>query len=109
MEGKYVLIKRGKRIYLSYFNNGKTYTYASVHERHREFIHLITRGNEIYDIITVMRTYILMKMLPRVKDVVRATDVVRDLRDFEVLFWYVKFAKTPNRAIKAFKALYGLR
>jgi len=109
MEEKYALVKKRKRVYLAYLNNGKVYIYASVNERYWEFVRLVARGDEIYDIMTVMRVFILMKVLPRVKDVVEATDVVRNMRDFEVLFWYVKFAKMPNQAAKAFKALYGVR
>jgi len=109
MEGKYALVKKRGRIYLAYVHDGKTYPYASVHEKYREFVRLVAGGDEIYDIITFMRTFILMRILPRVKDVVRATDVIRDMRDFEVLFWYVKFVKMPNRAVRAFKVLYDLR
>jgi len=108
MVGKYVLVKKRGRIYLAYLHDGKAYTYASAHERYWEFIRLIASKDEIYDVMTVMRLFVLIKVLPRVKDVVRATDVVRDLRDFEVLFWFVKFNKAPS-AIKAFKTLYGLR
>jgi len=108
MEGKYVLIKKRGRIYLAYLHNGRAYTYTSVHERYLEFIRLITHKDEIYDIMTVMRVFILMKVLPRIRDVIRAVDVIRDMRDFEVLFWYVKISKTQS-AIKAFKTLYGLR
>jgi len=93
---------------LAYVHNGKAYPYVSVHERYGEFVRLIARGDEIYDIMTVMRVYIIMKLLPRVRDVISAVDVVRYLRDFEVLFWYVKFSQTRT-AVKAFKALYGLR
>jgi len=108
MGSKYALIKRGRRIYLAYLHNGRAYTYASVDERHGELIRLVARGDEIHDIMTVMRTFILMRILPRVKDAVRAVDVVRELRDFEVLFWYVKFTKSRT-AVRAFKVLYGLR
>jgi len=109
MEGKYVLIKKRGRIYLAYVHGGKIHAYTSVHERYWEFVRLVAGGDEIYDIITVMRIFVLMKILPRVRDAVRATDVVREMRDFEVLFWYVKLARVPAAAVNAFKALYGLR
>jgi len=105
---RYALVRKGRRIYLAYVYDGKKESYASVSDKYEEFIRLIAKSDDIYDIMTVMRLYILMKILPRVKDVVKATDVVRNLRDFEVLFWYVKFNKASS-AIKAFKTLYGLR
>jgi len=108
MEAKYALIKRRGRIYLVYIHDGKSYPYASVHERYGDFVRLVARGDEMYDIMTVMRVFILMKVLPRVRDVIRAVDVIRDMRDFETLFWYVKISKTQS-AVKAFKTLYGLR
>jgi len=108
MEGKYALVKKRGRVYLVYVHGGKTYPYASVHERYWEFVRLVAGNDEIHDIVTVMRVFVLMRVLPRVKDVIKAVDVVRDMRDFEALFWYVKFNKASS-AIKAFKTLYELR
>jgi len=105
---KYTLAKKGRRIYLAYVYDSKKEVYASVSDKYEEFVRLIAKSNEIYDIMTVMRLFVLMRVLPRVKDVIKAVDVVRDMRDFEVLFWYVKFNKASS-AIKAFKTLYELR
>lgn len=103
----YVIIKRGNRLFLEYRANGSRVKYASCNAVYEPLIRLIVKDSQIYDIIQVMRVYIAIKAIPHAKGKeIKLVDVIREMRDFEALFWYVKISKHGLKAISAFKKLY---
>jgi len=107
METWYELKKKSGKIVLAYITDGREDVYAEVPEEYEEYLRLVARTTKIYDILAVMRVYILMKLLDHVIDKAKATDVVRMIRDFEVMFWFSKF-HIASTAVEAFKVLHEI-
>ena len=102
---RYVLVKRGNRLVLEYSLDRVRVRYASCNINYEPYIKLLAK--DLNDIIQVMRIYIAMKLIPYAKGgEAYLIDLIREMPDYEVLFWYVKLSKFNRKAISAFKKLY---
>lgn len=96
------------RLILEYVSEGSVIRYASCNKYLEPYVRLLTSGsNELADLLRVMKVYIAMKVLPYCKgreDLI--IDVIREMSESEVLFWYIKLSKFGRKAVSAFKKLY---
>lgn len=105
VQSGYVVARRGGRLVLEYVSGNHRDRYATCSAKYEPYIRLVAR--DLTDIANVMRTFIAMKILPFVGGrEARAIDVIRDMDDFEALFWYIKLLNRGAKAAAAFRRLY---
>lgn len=104
MEGRYVLRRRGRRIALEYVAGRVRVKYTACSAEYEYYVRAV--AGELSDLVTVMRTYVAMRVLPYVENKAALVDLVREMPDGDVLFWYRAFLNYDMKAISAFKRLY---
>lgn len=104
MEGRYMLQRRGRRISLEYAAGKERVRYATCSADYEHYVRAV--AGDLNDLITVMRTYLVIRMLPYVENKAELVDLVREMPDGDVLFWYRALLNYDKRAISAFKRLY---
>ncbi|MFP3209132.1 MAG: hypothetical protein RXR82_05465 [Nitrososphaeria archaeon] len=56
----------------------------------------------------IARAYISIRALPYARDRARTADVIRNMDDFDAMFWRGAIMSHGTRAISAFRTLYNL-
>jgi len=111
--GSYVILRRGGRILLAYVGDGSGgAVLATASANHWDLVRAVVGERRIPARLSNMgkiaRAYISIRVLPYARDRARTADVIRNMDDFDAMFWRGAIMSHGMRAISAFRTLYDL-